>query len=126
MKQAYITALTDSLLATENVDEVLVRTEALLAQKGHTRLWPAVLRGVVVELEKRVIDETPEVTVAKEGGLDKAKLAEVLAALKVQTEVVKTVVDPSLIGGFTLQYRDTVVDKSYKRALLDIYRKVTK
>jgi F0F1-type ATP synthase delta subunit len=126
MKQAYITALTDSLLATENVDEVLVRTEALLTQKGHTRLWPAVLRGVVVELEKRVVDETPEVTVAKEGGVDKAKLAEVLAALKVQTETVKTVVDPSLIGGFTVQYRDTVIDKSYKRALLDIYRKVTK
>jgi len=126
MKQAYITALTDSLLATENVDEVLVRTEALLTQKGHTRLWPAVLRGVVVELEKRVVDETPEVTVAKEGSVDKAKLAEVLAALKVQTETVKTVVDPSLIGGFTVQYRDTVIDKSYKRALLDIYRKVTK
>jgi len=53
MKQAYITALTDSLLATENVDEVLVRTKELLAQKGHGRLWPAVLRGVVVELEKR-------------------------------------------------------------------------
>jgi len=67
-----------------------------------------------------------QVTVAKEGGLDKAKLAEVLAVLKVQTETVKTVVDPSLIGGFTVQYRDTVVDKSYKRALLDIYRKVTK
>ena len=126
MKQAYITALTESLLATQNVDEVLVRTNALLAQKGHTRLWPAVLRGVLVELEKRANDATPEVTVAKEGVVDKAKLVEVLAALAVQTEEVKTVVDPSLIGGFTVQYRDTVVDRSYKRALLDIYRKVTK
>ncbi len=126
MKQAYITALTDSLLSTQNIDEVLSIFQKLIAGKGHSRLWPSVLRGAVVELEKRALREIPKVTVAKEGGIDSRALADAIAAVAATSEQVHTIVDPAIIGGFTLQYKDKVVDKSYKRALLDIYRKVTK
>ena len=126
MKQAYITALTDMLLTTTKVDEALSQMKTLLAQKGHTRLWPAVLRGTVVALEKKVADETPKVTVAKAGKIDAAALAATLKLLSVAGDTVHTSVDETLIGGFTVQYKDKVVDKSYKRALLDIYRQVTK
>jgi F0F1-type ATP synthase delta subunit len=125
MKQAYITAIVDSLLTTKDVEVVLKNATALLSKKGHTRLWPAVLRGVVRELEKRTAEATPHVAVAKESVLQSEALKQALASLGA-IGVPKTVVDSSLIGGFLVQYQDRLIDASYKRALTDLYRKVTK
>ena len=126
MKQAYITALTEALLNTKDIDGALSSTHALLIKKGHVRLWPSVLKGVVAALEKKEVDDTPRVIVAKESAKSSEALQKALAALAVTNKPEKMEVDSSLIGGFVVQYKDKMVDGSYKRALIDLYRKVTK
>lgn len=125
MKQAYITAIVDTLLTTKDVETVLKNASALLSKKGHARLWPAVLRGVVREFEKRSVEAVPQVVVAKEGALQSEALKQALATLGTNATP-KTIVDSSLIGGFLVQYQDRMIDASYKRALTDLYRKITK
>lgn len=126
MKQAYITALTEALLNTKDVDGALESTQALLIKKGHVRLWPAVLKGVVRALEKFEREDTPRIIVAKESAKNSDALQKALATLAVTNKNEKMEVDSSLIGGFVVQYKDKMVDASYKRALIDLYRKVTK
>lgn len=126
MKQAYITAIVDTLLTTKDVETVLKNAMALLSKKGHTRLWPAVLRGVVREFEKRSVEAVPQVTVAKESAEQSEALKLALASLGATAAPPKTVVDSTLIGGFLVQYQDRMIDASYKRALTDLYRKITK
>lgn len=126
MKQAYITALTAALLNTKDIDGALGRAHALLVKKGHIKLWPVVLRGVEKALLKKEIDDTPRLIVAKESAKEGEAIKVALAKLSVVTNTPKVEVDSSLIGGFVVQYKDRMVDHSYKRALIDLYRKVTK
>lgn len=126
MKQAYITALTETLINTKDIDGALRETHALLVKKGHVRLWPAVLKGVIQALEKKESDDTPRVIVAKESAKESAALKAVLEKLSVVHNPQTVEVDSSLIGGFVVQYKGQMVDGSYKRALIDLYRKVTK
>ena len=126
MKQAYITALTSALLSTKDVESVLKSTYALLEEKGHLRLWPSVLKGVVRTLEKQEVGKIPQVTVATEGSLNVSELKKALTELSIEETETTTVVDPSIIGGFIIQHQDKMLDRSYKRALVEIYRKVTK
>ncbi len=126
MKQAYITALTEALLDTKDIDGALESTQALLAKKGHVRLWPSVLKGVIVALEKKETEDTPRIIVAKESAKDSEAIKAALLKLSIQNQPDTVEVDSSLIGGFVVQYKDKMVDASYKRALIDLYRKVTK
>lgn len=127
MKQAYITALVNTLLEGKEVDAVLASTKQLLTKKGHERLWPAVLHGALRELEKRGRADVPQVTLAKEIEEKSVKISEALKALGVEAGAAYDVsVDDSLIGGFIVRYKDRMIDASYKRALVDLYRKVTK
>ncbi len=126
MKQAYITALTEALLDTKDVDGALESTHALLTKKGHVRLWSSVLKGVIVALEKKETEDTPRIIVAKESAKDSEALKAALLKLSIQNQPDTVEVDSSLIGGFVVQYKDKMVDASYKRALIDLYRKVTK
>lgn len=125
MKKAYIKALTDALLASTDVEAVLKSTKELLDKKGHQRLWLAVLQGTVQELEKRQRANLPEVIFANDLKPKTDKLTQVLTSLGAHTEAYKTSVDSSLIGGFIVRYQDRLIDASYKKALIDLYYKVT-
>lgn len=127
MKQAYIVALSDALLKGVEIDSVLNSTKQLLIKKGHGRLWPVVLRGVLRELERRNRAHTPQVIVASEGAEKNEQLSKALAAVGADASSPYQVsVDSTLIGGFIVRYRDQMLDASYKKALTDLYRKVTK
>ena len=130
MKQSYITALTDALNKNIDVDSVLKRTEQLMIKKGHSRLWPAVLRGVIREMERRNQINTPQVIVATktaETVLKDERLTKALTSVGADALSTYNVsVDNTLIGGFVVRYRDRMLDVSYKRALTDLYHKVTK
>ncbi len=125
MKPAYIKAVIDKLLSGENTETVIAGLKSALAKKGHSRLLGSILRGALRELEHDVVAKAPQIIVAKndEAIISKAKAA--LADLS-QSEslapVVKT--DESLIGGFVVKSGGKQVDASYKRALLEMYRKV--
>jgi F0F1-type ATP synthase delta subunit len=126
MKEAYIIALTDALLSSTDTETVLVNTKAVLEKKGHMRLWPSVLKGTMQALNKRLSDSQPEVLVAKPGTAGDAMLKAALEAVGAESASHKEVVDETIVGGFVLRFKDKLVDASYKRALLDMYRRVTK
>jgi F0F1-type ATP synthase delta subunit len=127
MKQAYITAIVKTLLEGKEVESVLKSTKQLLAKKGHECLWPAILQGTLRELEKSGQDNVPQVTVAKDTKEQSSKILEALKTLGLEADATYDVsVDDSLIGGFIVRYKDRMIDASYKRALVDLYRNVTK
>ena len=127
MKQSYIIALTEALYSNLDVDSTLKRAEQLMIKKGHARLWPAVLRGVVYEMERRNKIDTPQVTVATKVMDDNESLTKALALLgaDISSDYIVSS-DDTLIGCFIVRYRDRMLDLSYRRALTDLYQKITK
>ncbi len=127
MKKAYIIALADSLLTGGEIDGVLSNAKQLLIKKGYGRLWPVVLRGALRELERRSHLNTPQVKVAIGTAEKNERLIKALVAVGADASSPYQVsVDSTLIGGFIVRYRDQMFDASYKKALIDLYRKVTK
>ena len=57
---------------------------------------------------------------ANEKALDEAK------ALIENPENVKVITDDTLIGGYIFEKNGHMIDKSFKRALLDLYRRIVK
>ncbi len=68
------------------------------------------------------------ITVAKESDTQTYQTAiqEALQELKAERNTVRTVVDATLIGGFTAEYNNTRIDRSYKEKLVSLYRAITK
>ena len=126
MKQAYINALTESLLSKTEFESALRNTHDLLIKKGHGRLWLAILRGVIKEIEKRNRKNTPQVIVSSDDLKQNEALIKALKEVGATTTDYNTSVDSTIIGGFIVRYRDLMVDASYKRALTDLYRRIIK
>ena len=127
MKQAYVTALTNCILGGLAIDKALVNTKALLVRKGHQRLWPQILRATKRVLEARLKSSVPQVVVAKIDGVATEKIKSALLALgAAENEAYTVIEDSTLVGGFTARFGGTLLDKSYKRVLVNLYRNITK
>ena len=125
MKQAYIKAVLEQLLSGKDGEVIIKNLKEALARKGHGRLLGAVLRGALRQLEHEVVGKAPQISVAKDSAELVAKAKAVLATLGdsgVLSPVVKT--DETLVGGYVVTAAGKQVDASYKRALLNLYRKV--
>lgn len=127
MKNAYVTALTESILTGLPVETVLRNVKSVMESKGHLRLWPQVLRATKRVLESRLVSTSPQVIIAKDGLTSKEAIQLALQKLGVaESEDFSTTVDSSLVGGFVIRFRGLLLDTSYKQALLKLYRSVSK
>jgi len=125
MKNAYVTALNDCLLAGMPVETALTELRAVLDKRGHARLWPQIMKATYRILSVKLKRREPAVTVAKEGGVDEAAIKAALERLGVAAATpYATTIDPSLVGGFTLRVKDTLLDASYKRSLKNLYERI--
>lgn len=125
MKNAYVTALTVSILSGMNVDKALSGVRAVLTEKGHLRLWPQILKASMRVLESKLKQSEPHVMVAKEGQISKAELEKALATLGVTDfSTVNIAVDETLVGGFTARFKGKLIEASHKKALLDLYNRI--
>lgn len=125
MKQAYIKAVLEQLLSGKDGEVIIKNLKIALEKKGHTRLLGAILRGALRQLEHEVVAKAPQIKVAKNNEDLVAKAKATLATFSsdsVLTPVVKT--DETLVGGYVVTAAGKQVDASYKRALLNLYRKV--
>lgn len=132
MKDHYIAALKQIIASDETLDlEVLLRDlKQVLTERGHARLLPAILRGLVTQLPKQA--NAIVVTLASNTDL-KAHAEEIAATVKeitgadakIDTTHVSAIHDDSLIGGYTVSVADTLIDRSYKTTLLQLYRTIT-
>ena len=127
MKNNYIQAVIEMILAGKNPDEVISGLQKTLEVKGHSRLYPSILRGVLRVLETKKDTAGVTVTVATVPDVEKYKttINSILEQLDGTIDF-STQVDETLIGGVVVSDGQTVVDKSFKTALLNLYRSITK
>ena len=126
MDKAYATAIIASLDSGLDFDRVFANLKKLLSQKGHERLYGAILRTTTKLLEQRDKSKAPHVTVAKASVAKGSRVAEILKNLQAENLTPKVVVDETLIGGQVVRFAGVEVDESYKSALLKLYRNITK
>jgi F0F1-type ATP synthase delta subunit len=122
---AHALALTLSNAQTaEAAEERFEQFRASLKRRGHEKLLTRILHeykrlAIVRERQKRVT-----LRISDEGDTAVAETAAGEYLSNEQQQRMRTYCDDSLIGGFQLETHDTLVDNSYKRMLLQLYRRL--
>ena len=101
--------------------------QGILKTHGREALLPRIA-SAFARIAAREAKRTGVVlTVAREKDERRAhkEVKELLSAMGIETKDLKTQVDDTLIGGWRLEGRETLTDVSYKKALLDLYVRVT-
>lgn len=120
MEKIYAQAIQRAL---KNSDEKSVVKGLLghLKERGRMKLLPGILRELKSEsLRGRNLEGSVEVASEKE-----AKAA-LLAAKAEGIDATRAVVNESLISGWRATGNGLLIDRSAKRALVDLYRQITK
>ncbi len=127
MKKQYIQAALEMIASGKAPEAVLAGLAKTLEAKGHMRLHASVLQGVLRILETQKTKTTAIVTIASEkAGVEHAKaIKEALSELSTEF-VPETKIDETIIGGFTAEFNNVLIDKSYKAQLVSLYRKLAK
>jgi F0F1-type ATP synthase delta subunit len=121
MERTYAQALL-SLLAKEGANEhtVLDQFFAHLKARGRTKLLPGILREVK-RLQARTGAQSAHVEVAHQ----KEAADALKEAAQAGIHATHATVNPSLIRGWRAHQGSQLVDRSGKRALIDLYRRIT-
>lgn len=98
-----------------------------LKAHGREQLLPRIARAFarIAEREAKKTDVVLSVAREKDERRAHKEIKEMLSRMGVETKALKTQVDDTLIGGWRLEGRETLTDVSYKKALLDLYARVT-
>lgn len=108
------------LREVEDRPETVAQIFTLLSKRGHRKLLPAILAEIQrLDAKQEKVGKTV-LTVAR--AADEASAKKATSTYGVPDT---TVVDPAIIGGWRFRNTGTLVDHSYKRMLLDLYRTVT-
>lgn len=99
----------------------------LLTRRGHTILFPSILREFENITQQQKEAATVTLSVAKLEDADTFR-AEVEAVENVfgSKETFAIVEDSMLVGGWRVERKDALYDASYRRGLLELYRKFTR
>ena len=126
MRNTYTASVVELLLSGKDVEHVLQNLKKVLVKRGHEKLLPKILKDVAARLEANHDEQVPTVSVREASDLETFEeyIEEALRELKA-SEVPKITIDTTLVGGFVAEHAHKRVDKSYKEALLSLYRKVT-
>ena len=107
--------------------KILTRFRKVLAARGHERL----LHFIGHELEKIMARENVnnEVILVTADAKSIGKWAHAYdhyekEGLVPRGSIRRDVVDESIVGGFQIRSKDTLIDGSYKKSLVELYRKV--
>ena len=125
MKLLYAKAIVAALDGDVGVDEVLVNAKRVMAQRGHTSVYPATMKEVLQLLELKEKSEAPRVHIAKESTEINKVVQELLATLQAPTDKVELIIDKTLVGGAKVTYQSHCIDATYKASLLKLYQNVT-
>lgn len=109
-----------AVLASSTDEKVVQNLVARLKERGRMKLLPGILRELQT-LKARSQAIAPTLTIASEAERDTA--LQQVQALGFEAEQV--VVDPKLIRGWRATAKGTLIDRSGKRALIDLYRNIT-
>ncbi len=100
----------------------------VVALRGHERLLPFIAR----ELDKILVREKDNNEIMLVVADKKSTSKWVHAYDHYEKEGIipkgatrRDVVDESIVGGFQIRTKDTLIDASYKKSLVELYRKIT-
>jgi F0F1-type ATP synthase delta subunit len=120
MEKVYAKALQNLITRGMREDEAYEKLRTHLTATGRMKLLPGLLR------ELKVIRERSQ---ARSAVLEVASAndsAEAEEAAKREGITATAVVNPALVTGWRLTTGDTLIDRSGKRALVDLYRSIVK
>jgi F0F1-type ATP synthase delta subunit len=105
-------------------ERMVARMLTLLAESGHTRLLPRIMRELVRVTRERGEDVEVMVRVARSADSERYRARidadlDTLGAAAVASRA--TVVDGTAVGGYEVRVRGRRIDRTHKRALMDLY-----
>lgn len=124
MERAYAQALWKMIEKGGSPSHAVKAIHTSLVTHGREALMPKVARAFGHLAQRELAKRTYTLSVARETDLRTAH-KEALKALGTESPLVHTVVDTSLIGGWALTGSEVLIDHSYKKQLLDLYRRIT-
>ncbi|QSH39551.1 F0F1 ATP synthase subunit delta [Candidatus Kaiserbacteria bacterium] len=126
MPAEYAHALHNTLKKASTKSEASGHVDALVAalqKSGKLKALPAILREYErIELRKNAHKPTLTLSDTKDEGIARKELEQRLGE-KISDVAIET--DENLVGGWRYIHNDTLLDTSYKAALLELYRRVT-
>jgi len=131
MEKEYAQALWEMIKRGTTPQKAVHALRESLAEHKREALLPRIARALERLAQREAATSDVTLTVARESDARTAHRAamEALSAhsnLRVESHDLKTRVDDTIIGGWRLEGRETLIDASYKRQLLDLYGRVTK
>jgi len=120
MEKAYAQAIHSALMKGADEAELVASLKKHLAEAGRLKLLPAIARELrTLNARTRTMGASLEVATEalKEEALKEAK------ELGIESPAV--FVNPDLVSGWRLRESGRLIDRSGKRALIDIYRRIT-
>lgn len=128
MEKAYAQALWKMVEGGMDHRKAVTALRGILEASGRIRLLPRIAKAFerIAEREAKRTDIVLSVAHEKDERKAKAEAKEALAALKSAGDVLKTRVDPTLVGGWRLEGNGILVDATYKKQLLDLYNAATR
>ncbi|MEK9177197.1 MAG: F0F1 ATP synthase subunit delta [Patescibacteria group bacterium] len=120
LAQSYADALKE--LEAAQIADVAEKMIIRMKAKGHLSILPDVVRI----LERDAAKPDAIVAVASESDLKRhAKaIAAALAAVSADPKSVATIIEPNIVGGFSVRRGSKLVDATDRRALVSIYQNV--
>jgi F0F1-type ATP synthase delta subunit len=105
------------------IDALSSRLCALLREKGHMALLPAIVRELEKIQKKRGRLQETIIRVSKESDVLKfqTEIARAVREMNAMDLPQKVEVDDTLIGGYEVTAHGMRLDRSYKRSLLTLY-----
>lgn len=122
--EEYTEAVHQAIKNGTDVKQALLRLSVVLARHGHAPLYGRILHLLKNRFEREITLYTGRVVVARES--DAKKYKKVIDAFIAEHGLLNadTEVDENIIGGYVLEGSGTRIDASYKKSLLQIYKKL--
>jgi len=122
----YIVAVHQSLESGKDISDVFKGLYAALEKRGHEKLKRKILFGLLEYIEEKEKSTAPEVRLAKNEDMKKLSVSIKKALTELGAEEAPRVsIDVKHIGGYTATYNGKCIDRSYKSALLQLYKNIT-
>ena len=125
MTNNYAQAIFELFKNGQPVDQVLSSVRKTMGARGHDKLYSAVLSAVVVLLEEDEAKNQATIILADVSARDSSQVKNALAVLGAEVSSATTTIDPTIIGGSIVTYKNQQIDQSYKTALKNLYQSIT-
>ncbi len=126
MENNYAQALWRMIASGKEPGKVARQLREALTRKGRENLLPRIARAFKRIAEREQVRNTLTLSVSDVHPTHAKKEAkEILKAMNIALEDVEVRTDDELIGGWRLEGRESLYDASFKKHLLELYKRAT-